>query len=249
MSRKKQQVIGIIPARWASTRFPQKMLYNIAGKPLIQRVWERCQQCKNVDNFVIATDHQDIYQVAVDFNANVIMTAASHPSGTDRIAEAVKHFPDCTQIINIQGDEPQISPELIDTLATELITHPDIEMVTAANTFTDQDISTDPNIVKCVLNNKGEALYFSRSPLPFSRNPSPELKLLRHKGIYGYQRKFLENFVQWKPSTLELAEGLEQLRALENGVKIKVIMTDDESGGIDTLEQAIALEKTLLSHI
>ncbi|MDB9742022.1 3-deoxy-manno-octulosonate cytidylyltransferase [Akkermansiaceae bacterium] len=247
-NEQKNMVLGVIPARWASTRFPHKMLHPIAGKPLVQHVWERCQGCKNLDQLVIATDEVKIYEAAKSFGAEVVMTSADHPSGTDRIAEAIKHFPEATQIINIQGDEPTIEPLLIDQLASELQSHPEVGMVTAANIFTDQALLDDPNVVKCVLNLKGEALYFSRSALPFQRSHSTELNLLRHKGIYGYQTAFIKQFVNWTPSALEIAEGLEQLRALENGAKIKVIITDDTSGGIDTLEQAIQLEHNLLNN-
>ncbi len=223
------------------------MLHPIHGKPLIQHVWERCQACQKLDKLVIATDYAEVQDTAKAFGAETVMTSVDHLSGTDRLAEAVTHFPEATQIINIQGDEPMIEPSLIDQLAQTLLDEPVIGMATAANAFTDQALIEDPNVVKCVLNKKGEALYFSRSPLPFQRNSSPDLTLLRHKGIYAYQREFLETFVTWEPSPLELAESLEQLRALENGTRIKVLITTDESGGIDTLEQAQALEHFLQS--
>lgn len=223
------------------------MLHSINGKPLIQYVWERCQSCLNLDKLVIATDFEEVRNTAEAFGAETVMTSVGHPSGTDRLAEAVTHFPEASQIINIQGDEPMIDPTLIDQLAQTLIDQPEIGMATAANVFTEEALIHDPNVVKCVLNKNGEALYFSRSPLPFQRNLSPGLSLLRHKGIYAYQREFLETFVTWQPSPLELAESLEQLRALENGTRIKVLITTDQSGGIDTLEQANALETFLQS--
>jgi len=240
-------VFGIIPARWGSTRFPGKMLHPIAGKPLIQHVWERCQECKKLDRVVIATDTENIRDVALAFGAEVVMTQESHPSGTDRLAEAVSSYPEATHIINIQGDEPMIEPSLIDTLAETMLTHPEVSMATAANEITDQTLIADPNVVKCVLTTNQEALYFSRSPIPYQRSASPELKIYRHKGIYAYRRDFLEFFVQCPPSPLELAESLEQLRALEHGAKIKVVITDDCSGGIDTLEQANDLELLIKS--
>jgi len=175
------------------------------------------------------------------------MTQESHPSGTDRLAEAVSSYPEATHIINIQGDEPMIEPSLIDTLAETMLTHPEVSMATAANEITDQTLIADPNVVKCVLTTNQEALYFSRSPIPYQRSASPELKIYRHKGIYAYRRDFLEFFVQCPPSPLELAESLEQLRALEHGAKIKVVITDDCSGGIDTLEQANDLELLIKS--
>lgn len=240
-------VFGIIPARWGSTRFPGKMLHPIAGKPLIQHVWERCQECVKLDRVVIATDTENIRDVALAFGAEVVMTQESHPSGTDRLAEAVSSYPEATHIINIQGDEPMIEPSLIDTLAETMLTHPEVSMATAANEITDQTLIADPNVVKCVLTTNQEALYFSRSPIPYQRSASPELKIYRHKGIYAYRRDFLEFFVQCPPSPLELAESLEQLRALEHGAKIKVVITDDCSGGIDTLEQANDLELLIKS--
>ena len=163
-------------------------------------------------------------------------------------AEASASLPDTAIIINIQGDEPLIDPALIDALATALQSDPTLEMATAANEISEDALMNDPNVVKVVLKQNQDALYFSRSPLPFRRSESPALKLYRHKGIYAYRRSFLESFVSWEPSPLELAESLEQLRALENGARIKVILTEDQSGGIDTLEQANALETFLHSQ-
>jgi 3-deoxy-manno-octulosonate cytidylyltransferase (CMP-KDO synthetase) len=173
------------------------------------------------------------------------MTSENHPTGTDRIAEAAAAFPEASYLINIQGDEPLIDPSLIDQLATALHVDGGVAMATAANPITDDALMDDPNVVKCVLALNGDALYFSRSPLPYRRSESPELKLYRHKGIYAYRRDFLEKFVTWQPSPIELAESLEQLRALENGARIKVLITDDESPGVDTLEQAQQIEDLL----
>lgn len=241
----KTHVIGMIPARWASTRFPGKPLHIIAGKPLVQHVWERCQNCSNLDSIIVATDDERISTVAQEFGAEVVMTSPHHPTGTDRLAEAAAKIPQATHIINIQGDEPMIEPALIDELASSLLADPDLSMATAANEITDDTLINDANVVKVVLKLNGDALYFSRSPLPYRRSASPDLKLYRHKGIYAYRRDFLENFVTWDPSPLELAESLEQLRALENNARIKVIITDDTSGGVDTLEQANELEALL----
>ncbi|MGJ8672581.1 3-deoxy-manno-octulosonate cytidylyltransferase [Rubritalea sp.] len=242
-------VLGIIPARWASTRFPGKPLHLIAGKPLVQHVWERCQECSNLDSIIVATDDERIASACRAFGANVTMTATDHPTGTDRIAEAAQAVPQATHLINIQGDEPLIEPTLIDQLASVLVNDDQLEMATAANAFDDDALMQDPNVVKCVLKHNGDALYFSRSPLPFQRSKSPNLTCFRHKGIYAYRKDFLQQFVQWPPSPLEVAESLEQLRALENNARIKVIITDDTSGGIDTLEQAEELERFLTSQI
>ncbi|MFT5883069.1 MAG: 3-deoxy-manno-octulosonate cytidylyltransferase (CMP-KDO synthetase) [Crocinitomicaceae bacterium] len=241
-------VLGIIPARWASTRFPGKPLHLIAGKPLVQHVWERCLECSKLDSIIVATDDVRIADACRGFGAHVAMTAADHPTGTDRIAEAAAAVPQATHLINIQGDEPLIEPSLIDELASALLADPALEMATAANAIDDDALMNDPNVVKCVLKQNGDALYFSRSPLPFQRSASPELTCYRHKGIYAYRKDFLQQFIQWPPSPLELAESLEQLRALENNARIKVIITDDASGGVDTLEQAIALEEFLKSQ-
>jgi len=231
-----------IPARWGSTRFPGKPLHLIAGKPLVQHVWERCQACREVDDIVIATDDERIVEAGRAFGAQVVMTSPEHPSGTDRIAEAAGKFPEHGVLINVQGDEPLISPRLIDELAVTLREQPQVRMITAAAPIRDKAQLSDPNVVKVVLDVHGDALYFSRSPLPFVRHEVAGLVSLRHLGIYGFQRAFLFEFVQWPPAILEMTEALEQLRALAQGVRIRVVLTDELSPGVDTLEQAQALE-------
>jgi len=243
------RVVGIIPARWGASRFPGKPLHPICGKPLIQHVWERCQETCRLDSTLIATDDERIASAARKFGAEVCMTADDHPSGTDRIAEAACHCKDATHIINIQGDEPLISPQLIDQLAISLAENSKISMITAANPLKELKDREDSNIVKVVLNKHGDALYFSRSPIPFERQSTaaiqPVTPYYRHKGIYGFTREFLLQFVRWEPSPLEQAEQLEQLRALENGTSIRVIITDDESIGVDTPEQAETVSQLL----
>ena len=236
-----------IPARWGSTRFPGKPLHLIAGKPLVQHVWERCQDCRVVDDIVIATDDERIVEAARSFGARAVLTNPAHPSGTDRIAEAAQSFPEHDIIINVQGDEPLISPALIDELATTLRAEPTIPMITAAALIHDAAQITDPNVVKVVTDARGDSLYFSRSTLPFVRNTDPRTVHKRHLGIYGFRRDFLFQFVAWPPSMLEMTESLEQLRALENGTRLRVVMTSDLSPGVDTEEQARAVEK-LLGH-
>ena len=174
------------------------------------------------------------------------MTSPSHPSGTDRIAEAAAKCGDFSVIINVQGDEPLISPRLIDELAVTLRQNPSIKMITAAAVIHDPAQIQDANVVKVVTDVHGDALYFSRSPLPFVRNIQPGTAHKRHLGIYGFRKDFLLEFVSWQPSMLELTESLEQLRAMENGVRLRVVMTEDLSPGVDTLEQAQAIEKHLL---
>lgn len=236
-----------IPARWGSTRFPGKPLHLIAGKPLVQHVWERCQECREVDEIIIATDDARIVEAAAAFGAKAVLTSPDHPSGTDRIAEAAHAFPEHQTIINVQGDEPLISPALIDQLAIVLRREPQVQMITAAAPILDEAQVSDSNIVKVVFDVNGDSLYFSRSPLPFVRQPQPGLTHYRHLGIYGFQREFLLKFVSWPPSRLELTESLEQLRALENGTRLRVVLTQELSPGVDTPEQAAAIEKHLLT--
>lgn len=242
-------ILGVLPSRWGSTRFPGKPLHLIAGKPLIQHVWERCQQCSLLDDIIVAVDDERIKVAVEAFGGKVAMTSPNHLTGTDRIAEAVKAVPQATHIVNIQGDEPLIDPALIDELAATMAADPTLDMATAANPLNPSDPAVnDPNVVKVVTALDGRALYFSRSPLPFFRNPVVGLPVYRHKGIYAYRREFLERFVGWQPSPLELAESLEQLRALENGASIKVLSTTDTSPGVDTPEQAREIERLLAAE-
>ena len=238
-------VAGIIPARWGSSRFPGKPLHQLAGKSLLHHVFERVRACEKLDILLVATDDERIRDAALGFGAQVAMTSPEHATGTDRIAEAVRGSPEVTHVINIQGDEPLIDPALVNSLATTLVENPGLPMITAANPMTDRSQLDDPNIVKVVLDRDGNALYFSRSPLPHCRSAPGELQLFRHMGVYGYRRDFLEQFVGWPPGTLEQAEHLEQLRALENGAKIRVLVTDDNSIGLDTPEQVPQLEALL----
>ena len=247
LSSSRPQVLVVIPARWGSTRFPGKPLHPIAGKPLVQHVWERCSKCEQVDKVVIATDDVRIADSARRFNAVSVLTSPDHPSGTDRVAEAAAAFPDHQVIINVQGDEPLISPRLIDELAMTLVREPAAPMITAAAPIEDTALLNDANVVKVVLDARRDALYFSRSLIPYPRNASTGLQPLRHLGIYGFQRDFLFQFVKWPPSPLELTESLEQLRALENGARIRVVPTSETSPGVDTPEQAAAIETTLKS--
>ncbi len=221
------------------------MLHPIAGKPLVRHVWERCLECREVDDVVIATDDERIVAAGEAFGARVVLTSPAHPSGTDRIAEAAGLFPEHGVLINVQGDEPLISPRLIDELAVTLRERPVIPMITAAAPIREPGLAADPNVVKVVLDENGDALYFSRSPLPYFRNEVEGLRALRHLGIYGFQREFLLRFVGWPPAALERAEGLEQLRALAHGARIRVALTDELSPGVDTPEQARAVEARL----
>lgn len=196
---------------------------------------------------VIATDDVRIADSARRFNAVSVLTSPDHPSGTDRVAEAAAAFPQHQVIINVQGDEPLISPRLIDELAMTLVGEPTVPMITAAAPILEPALLTDANVVKVALDARRDALYFSRSLIPFPRSGFTGLQPLRHLGIYGFQREFLFQFVKWAPSPLELTESLEQLRALENGARIRVVLTSETSPGVDTPEQAAAIENTLKS--
>ena len=247
MSREKEKshIIGIIPARWASSRFPGKPLHPLLGKPLLQHVFERATLCTELDELVIATDDDRIAALCERIGAKVIQTRSDHPSGTDRIAEAAEKCEAATHVINIQGDEPLLEPELVDTLARELRNNCDIPMITAGSSLDNPELIADPNIVKLVIDRNQNALYFSRSPIPFRRSNTPSLPTYRHLGIYGYQVDFLKHFITLPPSSLEIAEGLEQLRALENGALIRVHLTEHEAIGLDSPDQIPLIESLL----
>ena len=248
-------VLALIPARWGATRFPGKPLHPIAGKPLVQHVWEQARRASRLTAGVfIATDDERIAAAAAGFGARAILTRPEHLSGTDRVAEAaatlaaggVAFF----HVLNVQGDEPLICPDLLDQLADALLGDPTLPMVTAACPLRDPADLLNPNCVKVVLARNGDALYFSRAaiphPLPGALATAP---FLRHQGVYGYRRDFLATFVGWEPSPLERAERLEQLRALENGARIRVIVSEHESLGVDTPEDVARVEASLRNPV
>jgi 3-deoxy-manno-octulosonate cytidylyltransferase (CMP-KDO synthetase) len=238
------KAVGIIPARWNSTRFPGKPLHSIAGKPLLKHVWERCLRAKNLDLVVIATDDMRVACAAFEWGAEVALTSRKHRSGTNRVAEVARKTKQFAYVINIQGDEPLIDHRLIDKIVQKLRSDRKVGVVTAAHPFENPADASSPHQVKVVLDLRGNALYFSRAPIPTPRNDDRSL-FLRHQGIYGFRRETLLQFVRWKPSRLERSESLEQLRALENGVKVHVLVTATGSPGIDTPEDATALEQKL----
>ncbi len=239
------RIVAVIPARYGSTRFPGKPLHLLAGKPLIQHVWERCQRAREISAVIVATDDLRIAEAAFDFGAEVSMTSPKHRSGTDRIAEVAAKLQGISHVMNVQGDEPAIDPKLIDRLARTLRENRKLDMVTAANPFGSDETPDNPNAVKVVLNLEGDALYFSRSVIPFVRDGKIAPRYYRHQGIYGYSRRFLLNFVKWKPTALENAEQLEQLRALEHGARIRVLITKSGSIGIDTPDDVHLFEAWL----
>lgn len=238
----------IIPARWASTRFPGKPLFPILGKPLLQHAWERCQKVKSVSQVIVATDDMRIAEAAFGFGAEVALTSPDHPSGTDRIAEVAENLRGVKHIINLQGDEPAIDPKLIDLLVHRLQEDPKLQMVTAATPFETPEDVANPNNVKVVTGVKGQALYFSRSAIPFDRDGTAHPRYWWHMGLYGFRRDFLLDYVKWKPTPLEESEKLEQLRALEHGASIHVVTTKHRAVGVDTPEDVARAEFALSSE-
>ena len=238
------KTVGIIPARWNSTRFPGKPLHLVAGKPLLKHVWERCLRANGLDLVVIATDDMRIASAAFEWGAEVALTSPKHCTGTNRVAEVARKTKQFAYVINIQGDEPLIDPRLINKLVEKLRSNRKVEIVTAAHPFKDPADAFSAHQVKVVLDLRGNALYFSRAAIPAPQKDGRSL-FLRHQGVYGFRRGTLLQFVRWKPSPLERAESLEQLRALENGVTVHVLVTATGSPGIDTPEDATALEQAL----
>ena len=228
--------IAIIPARFESVRFPGKVLADRTGKPLIQHVYERTQQAKRVQGVIVAADDERIVEVVQAFGGEARMTRRDHPNGTSRIAEAVADL-DAEIIVNVQGDEPEIEPSLIDLAVRTLERHGDCPMATLGSPFAHGENPADPNIVKVVVDQSGCALYFSRALIPFDRDGDGRVKPLKHVGLYVYRREFLPNYVSLPPTPLEQAEKLEQLRVLEHGYKIAVAVGEAHFHGIDTPEQ------------
>lgn len=231
-------IIGIIPARYSSTRLPGKPLAIIQGKSMIERVYTQASKSKALKKTVVATDDQRIYDHVKSFGGEVIMTSEEHQSGTDRCAEVMKAYPTYGAAINIQGDEPFINPEQIDLLA-QCFMVPGIQIATLIKKISNYDELVNTNIPKVVINQKGQALYFSRQTIPFQRNLPPEewlghLIYYKHIGIYGYKTEVLEQLTKLPISNLEKAENLEQLRWLENGYQIQTAETDLETIAIDT---------------
>jgi 3-deoxy-manno-octulosonate cytidylyltransferase (CMP-KDO synthetase) len=235
--------IAVIPARFASSRFPGKSIANATGKPLVQHVVERAKAARRLDDVVVATDDRRIVEALRTFDTRCIMTSPAHPSGTDRIAEVAAGLSH-TIIVNVQGDEPEIDPATIDQLV-DCLEQGGQDMATAATPFPTGADPADPNLVKVAIGLDGQALYFSRSVIPFFRDSTgagqPTYYL--HQGIYAYRRKFLLELASWASTPLELSEKLEQLRVLEHGRGIHVILTERAVHGIDTAEQYDAFVK------
>lgn len=228
--------VAVIPARYASVRFPGKPLADRTGKPLIQHVYERVRGARLVGRVIVATDDDRIAQAVRRFGGEALMTAAGHPNGTCRIAEVAPGL-DADLIVNVQGDEPEIDPDLIDAAVTGLLDHPDAVASTLASPFAPQEDPADPNIVKVVIDAAGRALYFSRAKVPHAREGDGPARPLKHVGMYVYRRPFLATYAGLAPTPLERTERLEQLRILEHGYEIAVIVADVSHHGIDTPEQ------------
>lgn len=239
-------IVAIIPARYASTRFPGKPLVEIAGKPMIQHVVERTQACPLIEHVIVATDDTRIESAVRQFGGEVIRTRADHPSGTDRVAEVAENC-EADIIVNVQGDEPLIDPQALEAAIQPLIDHLQVMMSTLASPIRTETELHNPNIVKVVLDINQFALYFSRAPVPYPRDGfAPELQsFYRHIGVYVYRRKFLLNLTKFNPTPLEQTEKLEQLRVLENGHQIKVVLTDYVSIGVDTPEDLALIHARL----
>ncbi len=242
------RTLGVIPARYASTRFPGKPLALLRGRPVLHWVIERARQARGLDGVLVATDDPRILACALETGVDAVMTAPDHPTGTDRIAEAVRPT-EATAVINIQGDEPLIDPALIDRMAQALAGDTACDMVTAVTAITCREEAECPDVVKAVMTAEGRALYFSRAPIPYPRDLPPGAcapgLFFRHIGIYGYRRAFLDAFVRAPPSRLEMIEKLEQLRAIEMGACIRVLTIGQASPGIDRPEDLVRVEQML----
>ncbi len=236
----------VIPARYASTRLPGKPLADIAGKPMIQRVYEQVSKAKKPALVIVATDNQRVFDKVESFGGMALMTQPNHPTGTDRLAEVASHHQDIDVIINVQGDEPLIDADVIDQLADLFVEDADLQMATIASPLLEEEYD-EPSAVKVICNKRGDAMYFSRSLIPYPRHAfiNPPMK---HVGIYAYRRQFLLDYAKMDPTPAEETESLEQLRALENGYAIRVIKTDKRFVGVDTpedLERVNAIFGTL----
>ena len=241
------EVVGIIPARYDSKRLPGKPLALIQDRPMIQHVYERAVKAITLKRLVVATDDLRIEQAVAEFGGEVLMTSPDHPSGTDRVAEASRQLmlQNDAIVVNIQGDEPLLQPEMIDSLAQILQKNIDVPMATLAYPDTDRNDLLDPDVVKVVLDAKGRALYFSRSPIPNLRDKSSPPPYYKHLGFYAYRNGFLQEFTKLSPGVLEELEKLEQLRALEHGFSISVVIAPSDSISVDTAEDLARVRKIM----
>jgi 3-deoxy-manno-octulosonate cytidylyltransferase (CMP-KDO synthetase) len=243
------KAIGVIPARWGATRFEGKVLANLLGKPVIQHVWENAKKAKTLDDLVVACDDERIMKVVEGFGGKAIYTSPNQPSGTDRLAEVINPL-DIEIAVNIQGDEPLMKPIMIDKLVMSLEDEKIAQMATVIKKVEDDSELTNSNVVKVVVDKNGYAIYFSRYAIPYNRTGKAEKDkkpvYYKHIGLYAFTKDFLFTFKKLPESSLEKAEKLEQLRALEYGYKIKVVETQFDTVGVDTPEDLKRVEEVLL---
>ena len=237
------KILCVIPARYASTRLPGKPLADIVGKPMIQHVYERSAQATIPQQVVVATDDEKVFQAVQQFGGKVVMTSSEHQTGTDRLAEVASKYAEVDVIINVQGDEPLIDPKVIDELAQEFLNDTTLQMASVMSIMDTEDYQ-NPNAVKVVTDLNNNALYFSRSLLPYPR-VAGKANVYKHIGIYAYKKDFLLKFAKLEPTPLEQSESLEQLRALENGYKIKMIKTKSKFIGVDSIEDLQTVNELL----
>ena len=230
------KAVGVIPARYPSVRFEGKVLAGINGRPMIQHVWENAKKAKALDDLIVACDDERIIKTVRGFGGKAVMTAKGHGSGTERVTEVVADL-DVRVVVNIQADEPLIHPSMIDDVAYPLLNDPGLVCATLMKRIEHEEEIADPNVVKVVVGKKGNALYFSRCPVPFVRDDEPGMRVhYKHIGLYAYTKDFLFTYKKMSPTKLEQLEKLEQLRILEHGLPIRVMETKHESIGVDTRE-------------
>lgn len=251
----KSNIVGLIPARYGSTRLPAKPLVDLCGKPMVQHVYERVSKARNVDRVIVATDHPAIMEAVAKFGGEAVMTPPELQSGSDRIAYVARTLTDASIIVNIQGDEPLIMPEMIDEAIQPLLSDSSVQVATIVRVMTNSDEVFNPNIVKAVLDEHGNALYFSRSPIPHLRDMGGKgewhlhHRYYKHFGLYVYRKDVLLKYASWEESSLERAERLEQLRILEHGYSIRVAVTEFDSVPVDTAEDAAKVRAILQEQI
>lgn len=241
------RIVGIIPARWNSSRFPGKPLAQLLGKSLIQTTYENALRSTRLDRLVVATDDQRIYDHVAGFRGEVYLTSSSCRTGTERVYETTERFfPNAEIVVNIQGDEPCLAPSVIDALITKLQEEESCCMTTPLSPLSSFEEACNPHIVKCIFDQKGRALYFSRSPIPFAQKTRPSY--YRHLGVYGFRRPFLTQYMHLPPSLLQDAEDLEQLKVLEAGYPIHVVVVEEQGIGVDRPEDLQKVEAILCAN-
>lgn len=245
-------VLCVIPARIGSTRLARKPLADIAGKPMIQRTYEKAIQCPDIDTVIVATDSEEIAQVVIALGGTVQMTDPELPTGSDRVAAVARNYPDANIVINLQGDEPFIQPKMLTALISPYLKNESPAMTTIACPFIYEQDYNSPDIVKVLVNQRNEALYFSRSPIPYFRDipydPTVPMPIYHHQGLYAYRRDFLELYTQLPQTPLEKAEKLEQLRAMEHGYTIRVTPVDEPSLEINTPDELARAQSFAMDH-